>query len=665
LTAPGRPSLPHRAMRSAARLISISIVLASAAFHPDRGSAEYAGHGAESVGPEQLAKYRPTPIPEELERRIQSMSDLRSPSAGRLSPDGKALYFNWSITGVTQAWKLDGPRRFPVQLTGGDDITFVSGMPPNGSRLIIQRDRKGEENPGLYLQDPNGGPLVLVQHLRGVQTSLQIVSDDSRWLYYRSNDKKKDSYALYRVDLSDPKLAKELVLDRDGIWVVEDIRPDGALLLAKETGSISREIYEYDPAKKDLAPLFGQGEMEEYDVHYGSHPGEVLVRTNKLGEFRRLYAWTKAKGLEPIGETLKFDISGYSVDRKRTRVLYEVNENGYTRLRALDAKGYKPIELPKLPDADHVFPGATTPDGRFTTLSIDDGLHPLQAFVLDWKTKKLERWHAPSTPEIDTTRFVRAALEHYPARDGVEIPVLVRRPKQCASDPCPVIMTFHGGPEGQAVPGFSSSAQLYVERGFVFVEPNVRGSDGYGKTWFHADDGPKRLEVITDIEDAAAWAKKTFASNGRAPKIGVLGISYGGYSALIGMSRFAGSYDAGVDVVGISNLITFLRNTAPYRRILRVTEYGDPDKDADALKKLSPMTYLDRVKSPLMIVAGASDPRVPAGESIQIHEALKARGVPTELVIFPDEGHGAQKRGNRVLQTGYAIAFFEKHLLGR
>jgi dipeptidyl aminopeptidase/acylaminoacyl peptidase len=208
-------------------------------------------------------------------------------------------------------------------------------------------------------------------------------------------------------------------------------------------------------------------------------------------------------------------------------------------------------------------------------------------------------------------------------------------------------------------------AQLFVDAGFVFVEPNVRGSDGFGKSWLKADDGAKRVAIISDIEDAARWARQAFASGGKTPKLGIYGGSYGGYSVLMGMTLFAGAYDAGVDVVGISDLRTFLRNTAPYRRILRISEYGDPDRDAAVLAKLSPLTYIDRVRAPLLILQGATDPRVPAGEAIQIHEAIQARGVPSELMIFPDEGHGAQKRENRVLMVGHAVAFFEKHLLGK
>jgi dipeptidyl aminopeptidase/acylaminoacyl peptidase len=224
---------------------------------------------------------------------------------------------------------------------------------------------------------------------------------------------------------------------------------------------------------------------------------------------------------------------------------------------------------------------------------------------------------------------------------------------------------FHGGPEGQATPGFSSYAQMFVDAGFVYVEPNVRGSDGYGKAWLEADDGEKRLKVITDIDDCGKWVRASWGRNGKAPRVGITGGSYGGYSTLVGMTMFAGTYDAGAAVVGISNLVTFLRNTAPYRRILRITEYGDPDKDAEALKKLSPVTHLDRVKAPLLVIQGVNDPRVPAGEAIQIHDALATRGVSSPLILFADEGHGASKRANLVLEIGHVIRFLEENLKGK
>jgi prolyl oligopeptidase PreP (S9A serine peptidase family) len=629
---------------------------------PAAQATEYSGHGVASLPAAVLEKYRPKPLSPDVSRRIQAFIDVAGPGVGALSPDGKRLFFNWSVTGVTQLWRLDGKMRFPSQLTGGEDRTWLSAITNDNKRLVVARDRKGEENPGLYLQSPDGGALTLVQHLPGVQTLFGGVSRDSKSLYFSSNDLKKDAYAVYRWDLE--KNVRERVVADDGLWRIADLHDDGRLLLQKMTGAQSSEIWEWDPKTKKLSPLFGQNEKEEYRPAYGGKPGEILVLTNKLGDFRRLYRWEKST-LTPLSPELAFDVSGYSIDERRRKILYTLNENGFTRLFALDARSYKPIALPALPAADHVLPGSTTPDGRFTTLGIDDGKSPLQAYVLDWQARRIEKWHAPSTPEIDSTRFARAELDFYPARDGTKIPVFVRRPAKCAADPCPVIVSFHGGPEAQTRPGFSVNSQMFVDAGFVLAEPNVRGSDGYGKTWLRADDGAKRLAIITDIEDAAKWAKQKFASGGKPPKLGVYGGSYGGYSVLMAMTMFAGAYDAGVNVVGISNLKTFLLNTAPYRRILRISEYGDPEKDADALAKLSPITYVDRARAPLLILQGATDPRVPAGEAVQIHEAFQKKGIASELMIFADEGHGAQKRENRVLMLGHAVAFFEKHLVAR
>ncbi len=168
--------------------------------------------------------------------------------------------------------------------------------------------------------------------------------------------------------------------------------------------------------------------------------------------------------------------------------------------------------------------------------------------------------------------------------------------------------------------------------------------------------------MVTDIEDCARFIRATWGKDSRAPKIGITGGSYGGYSTLMGMTYFAGAYDAGVENVGISNLTTFLVNTAPYRRILRISEYGDPAKDKDALDQLSPITHVAKVKAPLMLIQGVNDPRVPVGEALQIYRELERRKIPGGLMLFADEGHGAAKRGNIVLTIGHTIAFFEKHL---
>jgi dipeptidyl aminopeptidase/acylaminoacyl peptidase len=654
----GATAPPAAAPAPAAPVVAPAPAPATAA--PAPAAPVYQGHGATSIAPELVARFAPAPLDRARSAHIQSMMDVRGTGTGILTTKGDRMVYASRVTGVQQIWRQDGPSTFAVQLTGGEDTTSVVGLTPDDRFVVVERDRGGEENPGLYLLPIEGGPLREIQHKPGVQTFHEVVSDDGRWLYFRANDVEPSSYALYRHEIATGK--RETVLAEPGLWTIADLRGD-KLLLRKLLGNTQTEIHELDLPTGKRTPLLGVGEVAMYDARYGAAEGTLVVLTNQPGEFFRLYEW-KAGKLAPISPDVRHDVEEFAIDRARTRIVYELNEGGYQRVRALDARSKKLLPL-SLPAADRAVVASLSRTGRFAVLALDSAQSLQMTTVWDWKTRKATTWRTPSAPEVDLTSFAPVTLESYPARDGTAIPMFVRRPTKCAADPCPVVVAFHGGPESQSVAGFSTGAQLFVDAGFVYVEPNVRGSTGYGKAWLHADDGPRRLEVITDIEDAARHIRTAWAKDGRAPRIGVYGGSYGGYSVLMAMTYFAGAYDVGVSVVGIANLHTFLANTAPYRRILRASEYGDPDKDKDALVKLSPTTYVDRVKAPLLIIQGLNDPRVPAGEALVIRSALEARGVDSGLIIFPDEGHGMKKRSNQVRAIGHTLAFFEKHLLGK
>ena len=621
----------------------------------------YSGLGADSVTAADIAKFAAPPLDGKVSRRIQTMLDVRGAGGGALTRDGKRMFFNWRVTGTTQVWRQDGAMKLPVQLTGGEDNTAIAGLAPDDSFVVVSRDIGGAENPGLYLLYPKGGALHLIQHTPKVHTGLAFISDDSRSVYFTANDIKPDSYAIYRWDVKSQK--RELVFDTPGLWEVADQKGD-QWLLVKNLGNTQQEVYRYDVTAKKLTPLLGQNEVEEYAVSFGAKPNQVLVMTNKVGEYQRLYSLEAGK-LAPISPDVKYDVQSFTIDEARKRIYFTINEDGYSRLHVLDGRSLKQVALPKLPAADHTSVSGLSRDGRYVQLTVSGARMPSTPVVFDWTTRKTTTWRVPETPEVNVDLFAPSSIETYPARDGTKIPMVVRRPAKCAADPCPVIGQYPAGPEGQARPGFSPGGQIYVDAGFILVEPNVRGSTGYGKAWLHSDNGPKRLAVITDIEDAARYIKSAWAKNGVAPKVGVVGGSYGGYSTLIAMTMFGGAFDAGVAQYSISSLSTFLMNTAPYRRILRISEYGDPVKDKEALEKLSPMTYLSRLKAPLLLIQGVNDPRTPVGEALVIHRELERRKIPGGLILFADEGHGAKKRGNIVLQVGHTIAFFEKHLLGK
>ncbi|MFZ3229479.1 MAG: prolyl oligopeptidase family serine peptidase [Pseudobdellovibrio sp.] len=640
-------------------------------FYLSIASAQYSGLGAESVSTEALKKYAPPALPIEMANKLKKIFDISSPGMGMLSPDKKTLYFTWKVTGQTHVWKINGPKSFPVQLTSGIDAVNISDVSENGKFLILSKDVNGEENPGLFRLNLQTGFIDELYRQKKVQVGLCFLTDDSEYMYFSANNKKPDSYSIYKMKLSDKSV--ETIYDGEGFWSVADQKNNGeSLILVKLNGARESEYFDFNSKTKELVPIIGQGEKEEYEVSYSAKPDEYLVLSNKIGDFKKLYKLNKKDGkdvLEPITKELNFDVSGFSIDQKRTRIVYNINRAGYTELFAVDAKTFKPIAIPKFPGADHVFAGKTTRDGKMTMLGIITSKSPRMSYSYDWASKKMTQWVVPSAPEVDLSKFAVSTLMNYETRDHVKIPMFVRFPEQCKlsinnKTDCPIIVHFHGGPEGQSEPGFSTMAQAFVNEGFIFIEPNVRGSDGYGKTWTNSDNGPLRENVITDIEDASIWIKKNWKKeSGDNLQIGVMGWSYGGYSTLMAMTRFAGSYEAGVALVGMSNLVSFLNNTAPYRRKLRISEYGDPEKDKEALMKLSAVTYVDKVKSPLMIIQGANDPRVPAGEALQIHQTLEKKKINSQLIIFADEGHGSAKKENQVLEIGNTIEFFKRHLI--
>jgi protease II len=635
-------------------------------------SAPYQGVGAASVDPAVVAKYAPAPLDPDVARRVELAMDVRAAGAGPLTPDGGKMVFTWAITGSSQVWRLDGPRAFPVQLTGGAETTSVVALTRDGTHAIVSRDHGGTENYGIYLLPIDGGPLVPIFADPAHRAFVHEVGTDGRSIWFVANDRAPDSTAVYRYDLV--TRATELVVGDPGLWSVRDER-DGKLLLTKDTGAQSNEVWEYDPVKKKKVALLGVGERQKYDVQYGRTPDEVLVVTNATAEssasglrssdLRRLYRWTKRKGLEPLGPVVAQEMTRATLDEPAQRLIVHYSDRGRTHPVVYDATTLAEIPLPPIPaDALQVTLEPATRDDRFATLRVTVAGSPAVTSVYEWATGKLVPWTVPSFPEVDPKSFAVPKLDAFPARDGTPIPYVVRVPAACErpATPCPVLVEFHGGPEGQAVPNFNPRDQLFVDAGFVLVQPNIRGSSGYGRAWLEADDREKRETAIDDIEDAGKFVRQRFTVNGVAPKVGVFGGSYGGYATLIAMTRLAGTYDAGVSTVGPANLVSHLTNTAPYRRAVRITEYGDPVKDQALLMQLSPITYVNRAKGPILLLQGVDDPRVPVGEAVAMHEALVAGGRPSQLYLFAGEGHGAARRDARVLMTGHVLQFFEAQL---
>lgn len=624
----------------------------------------YDGHGAQSIPESILEAYAPGPLPQDLTLQLESLLDLRSPSAGIITEDGRTLVFNWNVTGTSHIWLRNLRDGFPVQLTGGAQSARLVGLSPDGENLYFMRDREGDEFFGLYEMPLTGGAAQVIFSEPRVSAGLQHIDPNGRFLYYYANNISPRDYALYRFDLETRE--STLLLSEPGFWRLVDKGGDNQLLVLRLKSNTAQEYFLLNEENLSLTPLLGQEEEEDYQVAFGTREEEFLVRTNRFGEFHRLYRYNaRDRSFSVVTDDIPHDVTSMRIDNQKQRLLYGYNENGYIRPRARSLPDLSPINLDFLnrDDIENVYWGSTTLNGHYTGVALDVYHSPQETLLIDWRDMSTRPLSLASTPEIDTRGFTRAQLETYETRDGVKIPMLVNRPAHCENTVCPVVVNFHGGPESQQRAGFSPRVQAFVDAGFIYVRPNVRGSRGLGKTWLDSDNGPRRLDVISDIADVGLYIKNNWSRDGVTPRVGVMGGSYGGYSTYMAMTKFAGVYEAGVSSVGMSSLVSFLKNTADYRRALRESEYGSLEHDREALIKLSPITYLDRLKDPLMILHGATDPRVPAGEAVQIKQLMDERGIEGELILFADEGHGIRRRPNQVMGLGHTLRFFREHLM--
>ena len=335
--------------------------------------ADYTGLGTESVSAETLKKFAPPALNPLMANKLKKMFDVTSPGMGVLSPDKKTLYFTWRVTGISQVWKIDGPKAFPVQLTSGNDAVTISEVAPNGKFLIISKDLNGQENPGLFKLDLATGFIEELFRKPKVQAGFSFITDDSSTFYFTANDKAPDSYSVYKMKLADKSI--ETIYDGKGPWYVADQKNNGQnILLVKYSGAKQNEYFDFDAKTKTLTPVIGQDEKEEYDVAYSVKPNQYLVLSNKTTDFKRLYllADSKMKALTP---EMKSEVSGFTIDHKQTRIIYSMNREGYTEVGVLDARTFKPIAVPKLPSVkgarvDHLFNGITTRDGQTTMFGV-------------------------------------------------------------------------------------------------------------------------------------------------------------------------------------------------------------------------------------------------------------------------------------------------------
>jgi dipeptidyl aminopeptidase/acylaminoacyl peptidase len=329
-------------------------------------------------------------------------------------------------------------------------------------------------------------------------------------------------------------------------------------------------------------------------------------------------------------------------------------------VRAPGGERFQSIEVPDLP-ADLIGGVTFTPNGHRLALVASGAASPRDIWVFGSSRQRFMRLTESPHPGVDLTTMATPELVRFPAHDGLELSGWLYRPRG-ATGPVPMVLSFHGGPEGQERPAWNGTYQALLARGIGVFAPNVRGSAGFGKRFVNLDNGALRHDGVRDIEACVKWA---IASGGADPKrIGIMGGSYGGYMVMAGLTRYPRLFAAGADLFGIVNFETFFAHTEPWMAAISTVEYGDPVTEKELLRDLSPIHVIDRVQAPTLVLHGANDTNVPVVEAEQVVDSLKRRGVPVEYVLFPDEGHGFVRLENRIRSAVEIVRWFATYLAG-
>ncbi len=598
---------------------------------------------------------------------LRDYLEIRSAFPTSLSPDASKVLVLSNLTGTYQAYRV--PRRGgPLETVTELDEPVNAWYLPTADEILLTVDSGGNERHQLYLAADDGtGLRPLVRQPEHVHRPGGVTRDGAL-LAYASNGRNGVDFDVHVLALERSGGAPaHRVFDRGGWCEAAGFSPDGRWLAVTR---LSERNGDNDVYLVDLAG----GEV----VHASPHDDEASFgRPAWLADSSGFF-WSTDTGRDRCA-IARFDLAtrtseyvlepewgaSCSMDWTGTRLLVTTNEDGYTTAKLHDPETMAlrgEVALPSRGVADFTF----SADGQHLVSSFTSPTEPGDAWAHDLNRGTLVRL-TRSPRGIDAEDMVEPELHRYTSFDGEPVPVFAYVPRPGATTTSaapsrPVIVMIHGGPESQYRPTFNPLVQYFVTRGYAVVAPNVRGSTGYGKRYHHLDDTERRLDAVADLAALHDW----LAADGRfdAERAVLWGGSYGGYMVLAGLAFQPERWAAGVDVVGISSLVTFLESTAAWRRAYREREYGWLERDRAMLLEASPITHVERMRAPLFIIHGANDPRVPLTEAEQIHAVLRAKGVRSELAVYPDEGHGLARLANRLDAYPRAVDFIDE-VLGR
>lgn len=573
---------------------------------------------------------------------------IRGNSNGSFVAGDDAVLFANSTTGVKQLWRMDAGGGWPHQLTFFEEGIDHYYAHPIEDLVVLGVDAGGNERTQLYLCDTWGHNLRRTTHDDGAIFGFGGFARDAQKLVYESNERDERYFDVYLHDIETGE--REVIVESDNYNSSVGFSPDGRYVaFVRWYDSHNTDIFLIDLKNDDELILCTP---HDGDAEYGiprwlPDSSGFYFSSNEDNEFVELAYYDVASGGRRWAERPGWDLEDYFVSWGGRYLVYELNVEGYDELVIKDLATGETVNPPEMRIGQFSTVSMTTDET--TLLFAHNGPdHPSDLFVWDVGSKeKPERITYASLAGIPEETLLSPELIHYETFDGLQIPAYVYLPRSSdAVERTPVVVLAHGGPEGQHQAWFEPMAQYFLDRGFAYVIPNARGSTGYGKWYSRLDDRFNRLDNVRDFEYLARWlAEQPWADPER---LIIVGTSYGGYSVMACLTEQPDLWAAGVEICGISNLVTFLENTGPWRRPLRESEYGYLDTDREFLEEISPVNNAHRIKAPLVVIQGANDPRVPLEEAEQIVAAARENGVEVLYLLYEDEGHGLSKLKNRL-----------------
>lgn len=588
------------------------------------------------------------------------LSSLRLQGAD-FSPDGSQVLYSSNISGVINLYTVPSSGGESTAITASTTDSYYSiGYFPNDGRILYTADQGGNELNHVYVRELDGSVRDLTPGAT-FKAEFAGFSDDKLSFFIATNERDQKYFDVY--EYAADGYARKLLFKNDSGYMPGNISRDKQqITLVKSNTTSDSDIFLHDLSNGNTRNLTAHEGMESNSSVEFTPDGDLLITSNRDGEFARLLRLNLSTGERSVVVQTPWDVSGAEYSPDDRYLLVYVNADARTELKLLDAVSYAEQVLPSVPAGDITGVSFTRDAGKLA-FYVASSRSPSSLWIADVGGEARQLVSALN-PAVNADDLVEGAVVRFASYDGMKIPGLLYLPHDAsASRKVPALVWVHGGPGGQSRLNYSPLVQYLINHGYAVYAINNRGSSGYGKTFYAADD---RRHGEADLDDVVESKKMLIATGKIDPaRIGIIGGSYGGYMTLAALSFRPDAFAVGVDIFGVTNWLRTLESIPAWweaQRVALYAELGDPVADKERLMRISPLFHAGNINKPLMVLQGANDPRVLQVESDEIVAAVKANQIPVEYVVFPDEGHGFRKRENE--KTGYEaiLKFLDTHL---